>query len=236
MCCLQETRFLLNEFAWPELDPQQTTTSSCHKHQMWTTATIVNNTGVTPVAPLCTTPLMRCETKIQSRLLTPTPLHSPHPLFSTPFPLPLRSLSPIQNRRFPCFVLSFSSPWYVGICQPVHRIETELGLLSKWFKMEVKHPLYGLFKEAAGKWVRCLLSIPDHSPTLDGQKVLWRLAPQFLLSHKALRWDFRTGGPFPALPDHATSDTKITGQRKRRGWMNQDITSRKKGGIHIFGV
>ena len=167
----------------------------------------------------------------------PSPPFTPAtPLFSTPFPLPLRSLSPIQNRRFPCFVLSFSSPWYVGICQPVHRIETELGLLSKWFKMEVKHPLYGLFKEAAGKWVRCLLSIPDHSPTLDGQKVLWRLAPQFLLSHKALRWDFRTGGPFPALPDHATSDTKITGQRKRRGWMNQDITSRKKGGRYIFLV
>ena len=178
---------------------------------------------------------MRCETKIQSRLLTPTPLHSPHPLFSTPFPLPLRSLSPIQNRRFPCFVLSFSSPWYVGICQPVHRIETELGLLSKWFKMEVKHPLYGLFKEAAGKWVRCLLSIPDHSPTLDGQKVPWRLAPQFLLSHKALRWDFRTGGPFPALPDHATSDTKITGQRN--GGVGWTKTLRlEKGGDTFFGA
>ena len=31
---LQETRSLLNEFAWPQLDPQQTTTLLCHKHQL----------------------------------------------------------------------------------------------------------------------------------------------------------------------------------------------------------
>ena len=158
----------------------------------------------------------------------------------TPPPIPKSSTPPLPLIFYPCFssfawhsiqrwiypdekefwklmlILNIAYWWSKRIKKPGEGRE---GLLSKWFKMEVKHPLYGLFKEAGREVGSVFIIHPGSFPNFRRSESAFQpLAPQFLLSHKALRWDFRTWTTRP-LPTHATSDTKIAEwRRKGAGW------------------